>query len=398
MPNTAPIGPDAEPNQADGAIADADSTSEKPLGDWEEQGQSQEVETTSPTPGPVLARFWRQLQERWQVFLTDQVTPVRLASHLALLMVAILVLVLSQVDLPRWEVVRVQPAQAEDVASPTVSDFRQQAVGGSPLQETGVLLRAPVPFTEIPDRPRLEVITYTVQIEDTVLGIAEQFGLNPNTIVWANLDDLSKPFVMAVGQVLLIPPVDGVLHTVEEGDSIEGIAEAYDASAPEIAAYESNQLASADQPLTPGQVIVVPGGSRAPPEPPTPRGPSAPWRAQDFVWPAFGRLTQGFWLPAHPALDIGAPRGATVRAADWGTVTGAGWSAVGYGNYIIVSHGDGYVTLYAHLDRIDVSYGEQVARGQQIGTVGSTGRSTGPHLHFEVSFSGRTYNPLLYLP
>ena len=398
MPNTAPNGPDVEPDKADNAGTDANSSTGQARGDGEERQQTQETDAASPATPPFLDHFWQQLQKPWRVFLTDQVTPIRLASHLALLLVAVLVLVLSQVDLPRWEVVRIQPGPADDATGPAAIDFRQQAVGGSPLQETGVLLRAPVPFTEIPDRPRMEVITYTVQIEDTVLGIAEQFELNPNTIVWANLDDLTNPFVMAVGQVLLIPPVDGVLHAVEEGDSIESIAEAYDASAAEIVAYESNLLASDDQPLAPGQVVIVPGGSRTPPEPPAPRGPSAPWRAQDFVWPAFGRLTQGFWLPAHPALDIGAHRGATARAADWGTVTGAGWSAVGYGNYVIVSHGDGYVTLYAHLDRIDVSYGEQVARGQQIGTVGSTGRSTGPHLHFEVSFNGRSYNPLLYLP
>ncbi|MCB0229299.1 MAG: LysM peptidoglycan-binding domain-containing protein, partial [Anaerolineae bacterium] len=90
--------------------------------------------------------------------------------------------------------------------------------------ESGALLRAPVPFTQIPDRPREGVITYTVQLEDTVLAIAEQFHLNPNTIIWANQEDLSQPFFMEVGQSLRIPPVDGVLHTVTDKDSLDSIA------------------------------------------------------------------------------------------------------------------------------------------------------------------------------
>jgi murein DD-endopeptidase MepM/ murein hydrolase activator NlpD len=331
--------------------------------------------------------------------LTDQVTPVRLASHVALLLVAGLVLILSRVHLPDWEVVRLAPVQVEDsAASGPELALNQLPVGGSPLQESGVLLRAPVPFTEIPDRPREGVITYTVQIDDTVLGIGEKFNLDPNTIVWANLDDLTKPFVMAVGEVLLIPPVDGVLHTVEEGDTVDTIATKYRSSAEKIVGFPGNQLAGAETPLTPGQVLMVPDGDRLPPAPPPSQSPSAPWRTQNFVWPAFGRLTQGYWLPAHPAIDIGAPAGSTARAADSGTVITAGWSTVGYGNYVVIRHYDGFVTLYAHLNRIDVSTGEQVERGQQIGIVGSTGHSTGPHLHFEVSLNGRTYNPLIYLP
>ncbi|MCS6844902.1 MAG: M23 family metallopeptidase [Caldilineales bacterium] len=117
-----------------------------------------------------------------------------------------------------------------------------------------------------------------------------------------------------------------------------------------------------------------------------------------MVWPARGRLTQGFWLPAHPAIDIGAHTGAPVWAADEGVVAEAGWSNYGYGYYVLIRHYDGFSTLYAHLSRIDVSPGEAVGRGQQIGAIGSTGRSTGPHLHLEVRYNGRAYNPLVYLP
>ncbi|MCB0236291.1 MAG: M23 family metallopeptidase, partial [Anaerolineae bacterium] len=264
--------------------------------------------------------------------------------------------------------------------------------------ESGALLRAPVPFTQIPDRPREGVITYTVQLEDTVLAIAEQFHLNPNTIIWANQEDLSQPFFMEVGQSLRIPPVDGVLHTVTDKDSLDSIAKKYKVEVDKIVAFPANNLASADASLTPGSLLIVPDGDRTPPQAPAvARAPSAPWRASNFVWPAYGRITQGYYS-YHPAIDIGAPLGTTAVAGDEGIVAVAGWSNVGYGNYVVIRHPDGYVTLYGHLSRIDVSQGDYVARGQQIGAVGSTGRSTGPHLHFEVSTGGRNYNPLQYLP
>ncbi len=358
-----------------------------------------------PQRAPVLALAWRKLLRAWMAFRGDTVTPVRLASHLALLAMALLVLVLSRVDLPSWEIVRLAPAQPAVATPPAELVFKPMAMGGSPLQESGVLVRAPVPFTEIPDRPRVGVITYTVQLDDTVLGIAEQFKLNPNTILWANLEDLTKPFVMEVGQILLIAPIDGVLHTVKEGDTVAKIAKLYKVEAEAIVGHAPNQLASVDDALTVGAVLVVPDGDRTPPEqiavaPSAPRGggASAPWRASGFVWPTYGLLTQRYWLPAHPAIDIGASTGTPVAAADEGTVITAGWSSVGYGNMIVIRHSDGFSTLYAHLSSIDVSYGDYVARGQRIGAVGSTGRSTGPHLHFEVSTGGRTFNPLIYLP
>lgn len=337
----------------------------------------------------------------WQSFRHDNVTPVRIASHIALLVIAALVLVLSQVKLPAWEapILAAAPPVVEVSASaPAAPILVREAVGGSPLLESGALLRAPVPFTQIPDRPREGVITYTIQLEDTVLAIAEQFHLNPNTIIWANLDDLSLPFFMEVGQSLRIPPVDGVLHTVTDKDTLESIAKKYKVDVDKIVGYPANNLAGADAPLTPGAVLIVPDGDRTPPQPPAvARAPSAPWRGGNFVWPAYGKLTQGY-TSYHPALDIGASTGSTVVAADEGIVAVAGWSSVGYGNYIVIRHGDGFVTLYAHLSRIDVSQGDYVARGQQIGAVGSTGRSTGPHLHFEISTGGRLYNPLQYLP
>ncbi|MEA3337313.1 MAG: M23 family metallopeptidase [Chloroflexota bacterium] len=382
------------PESTDEDNADLQSDS---LPAQQEEMPSGEPQGSGAIPA-ALQRLGAQSVRAWRSLLTDQVTPVRLASHVALLMVAGLVLLFAQIDFPRWEVVRSEPASPDRVERQPAPALVQAPVGGSLLEESGALLRAPVPFTEIPDRPRLEVVSYTVQIDDTVLGIARQFGLNPNTVVWSNHDDLSKPFVMAVGQMLDIPPVDGVLHTVEDGDTVEAVATEYDTEPEKIVAWAPNQVAAINSPLTAGQILVVPGGDRTLPEPPASQGPLAPWRAQDFVWPAYGRLTQVFWLPAHPAIDIGSPLGTPVRAADAGRVVVTVWSSEGYGNHVVISHPDGYRTLYAHLDSINISVGENVARAELIGTVGSTGRSTGPHLHFEVSFSGRRYNPMLYLP
>lgn len=355
----------------------------------------------------LLVVLWHKVRRAWRAFRGDKVTPVRLASHAALLLMALFVLILSRVQLPDWDIARAAAPAAESEAAVVQVPLEVLAKGGSPLQESGVLLRAPVPFTEIPDRPRTGVITYTVGINDTVLGIAEQFKLNPNTITWANQDDVTEPFFMEVGQVLRIPPIDGVLHTVKSGDTVAKIAKKYRVKAEDIVAYEPNGLASVDDALTADTVLIVPGGDRTPVEQvasvpaPSARGGtsySAPWRSRGFVWPTSGSITQRFWLPSHPAIDIGTPRGTPVVAADEGTITYAGWSTVGYGNMILIDHGDGYVTRYAHLSRIDVNYGDYVARGQGIGAVGSTGRSTGPHLHFEVLTGGRAYNPLTYLP
>ncbi len=117
-----------------------------------------------------------------------------------------------------------------------------------------------------------------------------------------------------------------------------------------------------------------------------------------FAWPASGSVTQQFW-GGHRAIDIGSWTGAPVKSADSGyvTVAGGGWNS-GYGNYVVIDHGNGFVSLYAHLHSIYVRAGESVARGQQIGTLGNTGNSTGPHLHFEIRYQGVPGNPFSYLP
>jgi murein DD-endopeptidase MepM/ murein hydrolase activator NlpD len=116
-----------------------------------------------------------------------------------------------------------------------------------------------------------------------------------------------------------------------------------------------------------------------------------------FVWPVSGTITQGWWW-GHRAIDIGAPIGSAVLSADGGYVSFVGWTDIGYGYLIIIDHGNGYSSYYAHLSQMYVTLGQTVNRGQVIGAVGSTGNSTGPHLHLEIRYQGREQNPLVYLP
>jgi murein DD-endopeptidase MepM/ murein hydrolase activator NlpD len=332
----------------------------------------------------------------------DKFTPVRLASHVALLLVAVGLLVFTQIELPRWEIAEqlVLPAPA---ASPTPATLRQLVVarGGSTFQAGGPLTRAAVPFTIIPERPRLEILTYSVQPGDTVFGIAEQFGIKPETIMWANRALELNPDMLRVNDKLTILPINGVYHEVKAGDTLEKVAKKYKAQAADIVAYELNQLGSADQSLQTGSFLVVPGGEK-----PTVvrnvsvyRGPipkGARKGTGSFVWPSSGRITQGFWN-GHRAIDIGSWTGNPVVASDSGYVIYAGWDRTGYGNLVIIDHGNGFRTYYAHLSRIFVRQGESIGQGQRIGSVGNTGNSTGPHLHFEIRQNNIQRNPLGYL-
>lgn len=272
--------------------------------------------------------------------------------------------------------------------------------------------------TEIPERPRRGIITYTVQAGDTLFGIAEKFKLRPETILWANYEVLQDdPHMLDIGQVLNIPPVDGVLHVVKEGETLEEIAKKYNVSPDVIRNAEWNGLQEGGEPQV-GQVLIVPGGSRpfAGWTPPRrsyvviaggkrmpagacPNVQVAPLGTGSFVWPVNSRWRSGYDFTAyHPGVDLAGRLGDPVYAADAGTVVYAGWSTVGYGNLIVLDHGNGYQTYYAHLSAIFVGCGQQVAKGATIGLVGSTGRSTGPHLHFEIRGPRGFVNPWQVLP
>ncbi|MBP8122497.1 MAG: peptidoglycan DD-metalloendopeptidase family protein [Caldilineaceae bacterium] len=267
---------------------------------------------------------------------------------------------------------------------------------------SGSLQRAAAPITTVQNRQRQDIELYTVQSGNTVLGIAAQFGINPETIQWANPSLESNPDLLRIGDTLTILPVDGVLHNVVSGDTLSSIAAKYKVETAAIVTLDLNGLASLDAPLSVGRQLVVPGGQKtfvtrqvAVYNGPIPQG--AFKGTGSFAWPASGQVTQQYWS-GHPAVDIGAFIGAPVKAADSGYVIAAsgGWND-GYGNMVLIDHGNGFVSLYSHLSSIFVRQGESVGMGQQVGAVGNTGNSTGPHLHFEIRYQGIPRNPFGYL-
>lgn len=222
---------------------------------------------------------------------------------------------------------------------------------------------------------------YIVREGDTLGEIAEMFGVSTNTIVWAN--DL-KSRTLKVGQELVILPISGVRHTVKSGDTLESLAKKYKADLDEIISY--NQL-SASAKLTVGEIIIIPDGTvnlvQGSVASPSPSNTNV--SAGYYLRPLAGGIkSQG--LHGYNGIDIAASVGTPVRASADGKVLIAKSSGYngGYGLYVVVSHNNGTQTLYAHLSRVNVSVGETVSKGEIIGAVGNTGRSTGPHLHFEV--------------
>jgi len=255
--------------------------------------------------------------------------------------------------------------------------------------------------TVISAKPRDRIIDYVVQSGDTLSTIAQKFDISTETIKWANnlQADVIKP-----GQTLKIPPITGVVHKVVSGENIYTIAKKYQTDAQKIVNFPFNDFADLDTfSLTPGQILYVPDGIIEP-ERPVQR-PAEKFVAQiqagvkgtsNFIWPTSGVISQyPIWY--HMALDIANPSAPAVLASDTGTVTYAGCVNWGYGCHIIVDHGNGYETLYAHLSSILVSPGQGVSQGAQIGVMGSTGRSTGTHLHFEIRSGGVLLNPLNFL-
>jgi len=228
-----------------------------------------------------------------------------------------------------------------------------------------------------------QISVYVVKEGDTLSQIAEMYGVSVNTIRWAN--DLPKSGLVKPGEHLTILPISGVRHQVIKGDTIGKIAKQYGADAEEIAAFNGLELAAS---LAVGQTIIVPDGEIAPtvaPVKPAPGGGSQPVESGYYLRPiAGGRKTQG--LHGYNGIDLATAHGAEIYAAAAGTVIVSkegGWNG-GYGNYIVIRHDNGTQTLYAHNSRNLVTAGTPVNRGQVIGYVGSTGRSSGAHLHFEV--------------
>jgi murein DD-endopeptidase MepM/ murein hydrolase activator NlpD len=264
-------------------------------------------------------------------------------------------------------------------------------------------------------------LTVAIREGQSLWSLAAEYGTTVDAIVAAN--GLSNARTIRTGTSVVIPGATAakpaskksvaktkpgtktVVVRIYNGQTVWDVAQAYGVSVEEIVA--ANGLSSPDF-VRAGQRLVVPVQSSAL----SPRrvaaaiaesagsvASSAVVLAQGFIWPARGRLSSGFgWrrLRHHDGIDIAAPYGAPITAARDGTVVFAGWYYA-YGKTVIVSHGNGLQTIYGHASRVLVQRGDQVKKGELIAHVGSTGRSTGPHLHFEVRINGRAVNPMKYL-
>lgn len=230
------------------------------------------------------------------------------------------------------------------------------------------------------------ISTYVVRKGDTLGSIAKMFDVTTNTVRWANNIEGN---IIREGQLLLILPISGTRHTVKQGDTLSSIAKKYKADTGEIAKFNN---ISEGQILTAGYIIIVPDGEIASPvvksvaKGSNPlRGGGGPVYEGYYLRPILaGRKSQG--LHGYNGIDLASYNGAPVFASAEGDVIvsmASGWNG-GYGKYVVIAHANGTQTLYAHLSEDFVAPGDHVVRGQQIGLVGSTGKSTGPHLHFEV--------------
>ncbi len=249
------------------------------------------------------------------------------------------------------------------------------------------------------------ITTYIVQKGDTLSGIAEKFGISVNTIRWAN-DLTEKTSKIAIGDDLVILPVSGVEYTVKKGDTLSGIALKFDASQDDILKYNDIERDA----ITVGTELVIPGAEPIVAAPKTTAKPSTKSTSTtttpkatsvststktstvsntgDYAVPVRGILTQG--VHDRNAVDFGVPVGTAVNAFKDGTVIVAKNSGYngGYGSYIVVNHEGSCQTQYSHLSKVSVSVGDKVTKGETIALSGNTGRSTGPHLHFNVSNCG----------
>ncbi len=242
------------------------------------------------------------------------------------------------------------------------------------------------------------ITTYVVQEGDSISQIAASYGVSVDTILWAN--GLTRKSAIKPGTTLVILPVSGVRHTVRKGETLASIARSFGADADDIASYNGVDTSTG---LIVGTSLIIPGGeviapvvkkvvtTKVPAKIKTGGSMGAVRAVGDtsktvsLSNPApAGRVSQG--VHGWNGIDFAAPKGSPVLAAAAGTVIVSrmgGWNG-GYGNYVVIDHGDGTQTLYAHLSSDNVSVGQSVAKGQQIGGVGNTGKSTGFHLHFEV--------------
>ncbi len=319
-------------------------------------------------------------------------------------------------------------ANTGQVSGPVVTE----SVDTLPAPEVNIsivegIARSAQIHTNVPSRPRDEIAIYTVQDGDTVFGIAEKFGLEPQTILWGNYEVLlDDPHSLRPGQELSILPVDGVYWEWLGGLTFGSWAEFYGVTAADIIEYPGNNLDPKSFPdyenanIEVGTWLIIPHGKREFVSWSAPLGVTRENPASArvlgagacdpvsggaigygyYVYPTNKHYLSGFDFSTksnHLGIDLAGNEGEGVYASDAGVIVYAGWNDYGYGNMIMIDHGNGFQSLYAHLSAFNVGCGQSVGQGEVIGAVGSTGRSSGSHLHFEL-MAGMKVNPWDYLP
>ena len=367
-----------------------------------------EISTESQQPG--IIRLWERLRN---LGLGD--TTLRFST--AILTIALILVVVGVMNRVYFKELQAAGSAAALGLSDTLSTptptlpAPEFAAGG--LAMDGILRNSEL-HTILPIRQsRYNVILYTVETGDSIFSIADKFNLHPETILWGNRYTLGDdPHLILPGQLLKILPVDGVYHKWSAGEGLNGVASVYGVTPEDIIDWPGNNLDAdeigdyANPNIAPDTMLIVPGGRGTYNDLYTPRitrdepasaknlGPGACTGTYDgvtgsftFMWPTTERYLSGYdYSPEtnHFGIDIAGDLGNPIYAADNGVVVYAGGNDYGYGEMIVIDHGSGWQTLYAHLSLVNVTCGQEVYKGETIGLMGSTGNSTGPHLHFEM--------------
>jgi LysM repeat protein len=363
-----------------------------------------------------LPLFPRKIKEQGETSSQPNAFPVWLISAtwvIAFLMIALLGFSLYQYFSGQSLLAYIQ------FPSKTISESQESSALPvfEPAKTYDSVARNTNPKTVLPTGSRRNVEEYQVTSGDTLFGLAKTYSLEPESILWANFGVLhDNPHLISLGVSLKIPPVDGILYEWKAGDKLDHIAGLYKVKVEDILLYPGNDLDITNPVIEPGRLIMIPGGYREleqswivplqasdvsggttakinGPGSCTPAG--VYFGSGSFGWPAPypGQVSGNDYWSGHPAIDAQCFEGDAIFASDSGMVIYAGPISGGYGNLVAIDHGSGYVTLYAHLSSWNVSCGQVASKGQVIGACGSTGNSTGAHLHFEIRQNGGFLNP-----
>jgi murein DD-endopeptidase MepM/ murein hydrolase activator NlpD len=397
---------------------------------YQEESHTRKGEKHPRGDAPRPGKDNRNLLAQW----TDRLLSLGLGESmlrvgtalLSLILVVAVILLLQKFNQQVPQAIQVRPILG---AVPTPTESVDPSLLPPPM-DTSIsgILRLALPRTNVPTRPRQEIVKYTVVQGDSVFGIAEKFGLEPQTILWGNYTILADdPHSLRPGQELNILPVNGIYYEWLGDISFSDWAKFFGVTAQDILDYPGNNINpdTIGDPANPnipkGTWLIIPGGKRefttwyAPigvtrEDPATARawGPGACGPVAGgaigygtYVWPAGHHFLSGYdYSPEsnHWGIDLDGETGDPVYATDSGVVVYSGWNDYGYGNMLMIDHGDNWQSLYAHLENIWVGCGESVGQGQTIGAIGSTGKSSGSHLHFEIMHGTYKVNPWNYMP